>query len=556
VATQNITVPDIGGAENVEVIEVCVKPGDTVSKDDSLIVLESDKASMEIPAPLAGTVKSIQLKVGDKVSQGSALLVLETETETETEAEAAAAAASEPAKPAPAPAVVPVEAEPAPVAPPAPKAAAAAPVAALETIAVPDIGTSDAVEVIEVSVKPGDTLAEGDTMVVLESDKASMEVPAPKAGVVRALRIKVGDKVATGAALLDLETLGGAGAATAPVAEAPAPAPARGEIPSPAAPSAPVVSAAAEPAPQGDTEGGVYAGPAVRRLAREMSIDLARITGSGPKGRIQKDDVKAFVKELMESRGSPRAARGGAGIPAVPEIDFAQFGPIDTQPLTALQKAIVANMHRAWLNVPHVTQWDDADITDLEAFRETLKADAEQRGVKLSPLPFLFKAVAAALKANPKFCASLHNDGEHIVYKQYIHIGMAVDTPAGLVVPVLRDVDKKSIWEIAAETAELAQRAKERKLKVAEMQGACFTISSLGNIGGLGFTPIVNTPEVGILGVSKLQIKPVWNGSEFAPRKMLPLSLSYDHRAINGGDAGRFFQALNQLLGDIRRLVL
>jgi len=416
---------------------------------------------------------------------------------------------------------------------------------------------SDAVEVIEVSVKPGDTLAAGDTMVVLESDKASMEVPAPKAGIVRALNIKVGDKVSIGAAILQLETESAppvsvaSASAVTPVAAPSVVPPVRNEIPQPAA----SILASASDTANAETDGSVYAGPAVRRLAREMGIDLTRVPGSGPKGRIQKDDVKGFVKGLMENR-APARATGGAGIPSIPEVDFALFGEVDVQPLTSLGKAIASNMHRAWLNVPHVTQWDDVDITDLESFRDTLKAEGEKRGVKLSPLPFLFKACAAALKAHPKFNASLHADGEHIVYKKYVHIGMAVDTPAGLVVPVLRDVDKKSAWDIAAEAAELAQKAKDRKLKAADMQGGCFTISSLGNIGGLGFTPIVNTPELAILGVSKLTVKPLWTGSEFVPRKMLPLSLSYDHRAINGGDAGRFFATLNQLLSDIRRLVL
>lgn len=551
-ATQNLTVPDIGGSENVEVIEICVKVGDTVSKDDSLVVLESDKASMEIPAPMAGVVKAIQLKVGDKVSQGSPMLVLDvvgSESAPVAEPVAAPVSAQSAAAPVATVTAAPVQPVTAPV--------AASPVVAkggIETICVPDIGTSDTVEVIEISVAPGANLSEGDTMVVLESDKASMEVPAPKAGVVRALKIKVGDKIATGAPLLDLEVVASAAAtvanASAPVAAAiPV---ARNEIPQPAVSNATVVEAASS---AGDAS-GVYAGPAVRRLARELGIDLDQVVGSGPKGRIQKDDVKVFVKGLVENRAPARAATNSAGIPPIPEVDFAQFGAVDIQPLTSMGKVIASNMHRSWLNVPHVTQWDDADITDLEKFRESLKADAEKRGVKLSPLPFLFKACAAALKANPKFNASLHADGQHIVYKQYVHIGMAVDTPAGLVVPVLRDVDKKSIWDLAAEAAELAQKAKDRKLKVTDMQGGCFTISSLGNIGGLGFTPIVNAPELAILGVSKLTVKPVWNGSTFEPRKMLPLSLSYDHRAINGGDAGRFFSTLNQLLADIRRLVL
>ncbi len=551
-AIQNLNVPDIGGAENVEVIEVCVKPGDKVSKDDSLVVLESDKASMEIPSPASGTIKSIQLKVGDKVSQGKPMLVLEIE-------------GAEVSQPAEKPVEKKAEAAPAPVAKAAEQSAAASTTSSaiasstLESILVPDIGSSDTVEVIEVSVSIGAQLAEGDTMVVLESDKASMEIPAPKAGIVRALKIKVGDKVSSGAALLDLEIAPATATPAALQVTAPTAAPvatttSNSEILQPSFPG--VASAAlgsARVTTVSTSSSEVYAGPAVRRLAREMGIDLTRVPGSGPKNRIQKDDVKHFVKQLMENRAP---AAGITGIPAVPAIDFAQFGPIETQSLTGLQKAIASNMHRAWLNVPHVTQWDDADITELESFRETLKADAEKRGVKLSPLPFLLKACVAALKAHTKFNASLHADGEHIVYKQYFHVGIAVDTPAGLMVPVLRDVDKKSVWELAAEAAELAQKAKGRKLKPEEMQGGCFTISSLGNIGGLGFTPIVNTPEVAILGVSKLTVKPWWNGSEFVPRKMLPLSLSYDHRALNGGDAGRFFATLNQMLSDIRRLVL
>lgn len=410
-------------------------------------------------------------------------------------------------------------------------------------LTVPSLGGMTDLAVLHIAVKLGDVVNKDDTLIAIGSDLATLDIPAPMAGTVRSILLKVGDKVEQGSPMVVLDGDGSIG----PVAtEEKKPA-----SPPPKPDSAPVqVSQAGESAPAKDDD--IYAGPATRKLAREMGVDLANVAGSGPKNRVQKDDVKTFVKNRIEN-SPPRAA---LGIPAVPEIDFAQFGTVDIQPLTGLQKAIVANMQRAWLNVPHVTQWDDADITDLENFRDTLKSDMDRRGVKLSPLPFLFKAVAAALQAHPKFNASLHADGQRVVYKQYFHIGMAVDAPAGLMVPVLRDVDKKSVWELAAETAELAQKAKDRKLKPAEMQGACFTISSLGNIGGLGFTPIVNTPEVGILGVSKLTVKPVWNGSEFTPRKMLPLSLSYDHRAVNGGDAGRFFAMLNQLLGDIRRLVL
>lgn len=539
---QTIAVPDIGGAEDVEVIEISVAPGQQVQADDSLIVLESDKASMEVPSPVAGTVAEILLKVGDKVSQGKAILVLETAAADPAPAPAAAVAA------APVPEPQPAAPAPAPAPQPEPKPAAGGG-SAVETVAVPDIGGAENVDVIEVSVKPGAELAEGDTMIVLESDKASMEVPAPRAGTVRKVIVKEGDKVSQGAPILELEVSRAAPAAArdstpapaAPAAPAPAPAPAATPEPQPAA-----------AAPDGNGA-NVYAGPAVRKLAREMGIDLARVTGSGPKGRIQKDDVKSFVKELVEKRGS---AVGGAGIPPIPDIDFAQFGPVDVQPLSKTAKLTAANMQRNWLNIPHVTQIDDVDVTELEDFRESLKAEAQQRGVKVSPLPFLLKACAIALKAHPKFNASLHNDGEHIVYKQYVHIGIAVDTPIGLLVPVLQDVDRKSIWELAAESAELAAKARDRKLKPAEMQGGCFTISSLGAIGGNGFTPVINAPEVAILGVSRLSVKPVWNGKEFAPRKMLPLSLSYDHRAINGADAGRFFTYLNELLTDIRRLAL
>lgn len=547
---QTVVVPDIGGTEAVEVIEISVAPGATVKQEDSLVVLESDKASMEVPSPFAGKIIDIQLKVGDKVSQGHVILTMEV---ADDKAEPAAAKAPEAAKPAPAEPVA-----------PAPAAAAATPAAAaktksaassIESIAVPEIGGAENVDVIEISVKVGSVLAEGDTMIVLESDKASMEIPAPFAGTVKSIKVKEGDKVSAGALILELE-VSGASATPAPSQPAPQPGKAATANPPASAQFEPAPAPAQAPAkaaqPAGPASGEFYAGPAVRKLAREMGIDLSRVAGSGPKGRVQKDDIKQFVKQLMENRGG---SLSGA-LPPIPEIDFMQFGPIDVQPLSKLHKLTALNMHRSWVNLPHVTQFDDADITELEEFRETLKAEAERRGIRVSPLPFLMKACALALRAHPKFNASLLNDGEHIVFKKYVHIGMAVDTPTGLVVPVLRDVDRKSVWELAAETAEIAQKAKDRKLKPADMQGGCFTISSLGNIGGTGFTPIINAPEVAILGVSKLSIKPVWNGKEFVPRKMLPLSLSYDHRAVNGADAGRFFTYLNELLADIRRLVL
>lgn len=548
---QTIPVPDIGTDDAVDVIEIPVAVGDTVKPEDTLVVLESDKASMEVPSPAAGKIVEIKMKVGDKVKQGNPILIIESAATAKEEtpvaeketAKAAAPTASE--KPS---------AKKEKAAEKKTESAKAATKGTIEIISVPDIGGSENVDVIEVSAKVGVQLAEGDTMVVLESDKASMEVPAPKAGIVRALKIKEGDKVSAGNPILELEV--------APTAAKPAPEEKSVAAMQSAAPeikTAPVAASNRMPPKSAPASGNVYAGPAVRKLAREMGIDLEKISGTGPKSRIQKDDLKNFVKDLVEKRGGALFAigkGGGSGIPSLPEIDFAKFGEIEVQPLTKLNKLTATNMHRSWLNLPHVTQFDDADITELEEFRFSLKEEGDKRGIKITPLPFLLKACAIALKAHPKFNASLLNDGEHIVFKKYAHIGMAVDTSVGLMVPVVRDVDRKSIWELAAETADLANKAKDRKLKPDEMQGGCFTISSLGNIGGTGFTPIINAPEVAILGVSKLTTKPQWNGKEFVPRKMLPLSLSYDHRVVNGADAGRFFTFLNELLADIRRLVL
>ena len=538
-ATEIIKVPDLGGADEVEVIEVCVKAGDVIAEEDSLVVLESDKASMEVPAPKAGKVLAVLVNEGENIKEGDNLLELEIDGAAEAVAEEAPVAEAAPAK-----AEEPV---------PAPAASAGS---SVELICVPDIGTEDAVEVIEICVAKGDEITEGDSLIVLESDKASMEVPAPQSGVVVAVKLQEGAQVKQGDAILELKVEGAA--APAPASE---PAPAM----SPAAEARQSFTEPRQVSEQyqqvtGMTENRpsqeVHAGPAVRKMAREIGLDLSLVPGSGPKGRIIKDDVKFFIKNALSNKKQAPVATGGAGIPAVPEIDFAQFGEISVEPMSKLHKVTAANMHRSWLNVPHVTGFDDIDITDLEAFRQTLKAEAERAGVKVTPLPFLLKACAMALKANPKLNASLHADGESVVYKNYVHIGIAVDTPAGLMVPVIRDVDKKSIFELAAESAELAQKAKERKLKPAEMQGGTFTISSLGAMGGTGFTPIVNTPEVAILGVSRLDVKPRWNGSEFEPRKMLPVSLSYDHRAVNGADAGRFLVMLNSLLSDIRRMAL
>lgn len=547
-AKEQVVVPDIGGAEEAEVIELLVAVGDRVDVEQSLIVLESDKASMEIPSTVAGEVVELLVKEGDALAEGAPILVVENDAPAGTDAAAAEPAEAEQDEEPPA-----VQARPEPQ--------AAAPSAAepqTVTVVVPDIGTEDAVDLIEFSVQVGDSVAEGDSLVVLESDKASMEVPSPQDGEIVTWLVEEGAEVRQGDPLLTLQI---SGASPSPVEPARAASSAPDETPTAAAPSAaaqPAPAPAPAPAPsqaaKPTTSGAAYAGPAVRKLGRELGVDLARVSGTGPRGRVLKEDVHGFVKTAMSGGGE--SATTGTGIPAIPEVDFAAFGPVETVARSRLDKLTAVNMQRSWLNVPHVTQFEEADITDLEEFRAGLKAEAEKRGTRLTPMPFLLKAVAAALRENPKLCASLSADGEDLVYKQYVHIGMAVDTPAGLVVPVLRDVDQKSVWELAEEVLELAGRARDRKLKPAEMQGGCFTISSLGNIGGQGFTPIVNAPEVAILGVSRAEIKPVWDGSAFQPRKLLPLSLSYDHRVINGGDAGRFCTQLASLLADIRRLVL
>jgi pyruvate dehydrogenase E2 component (dihydrolipoamide acetyltransferase) len=529
-----VAVPDIGGAEGVDVIEISVAVGDWINEGDSLIVLESDKASMEIPSPASGEVLSITVKEGDKVSEGDEILILSGGEASPAEAEKAAEA---PVSPAPA------------------KQAAGG---GKQEVKVPDIGGAEGVDIIEVSVAEGDEINEGDSIIVLESDKASMEIPSPASGKVVSLAVKEGDKVSQGDLILTLETA----AAEAPAESAPEP-PKSEPAPAPAAP-APQQQAASRPqrsseklAEDVSSAGSeVYAGPAVRKLARQLGVQLNDVKASGPRGRITKDDIRDYVKSVMQSRPAAGGATAGAGIPPIPDIDFAQFGEIEMVKMSKIKKVTAANMTRAWLNVPHVTQFDDADITEMEEFRKSMKAEAEKSGVKLTPLPFLLKACAAALKAEPTFNVALHNDGEHIVQKKYVHIGVAVDTPNGLTVPVIRDVDKKGLFQLAEEALALAKKARDGKLMPNDMKGACFTISSLGAIGGTGFTPMVNAPEVGILGVSRASIQPVWNGKEFAPRQMLPLALSYDHRAVNGADAGRFMTYLVSVLSDVRRLLV
>ncbi|MEM1404603.1 MAG: dihydrolipoyllysine-residue acetyltransferase [Pseudomonadota bacterium] len=551
-AKETVLVPDIGGSDAAEVVEVLVAPGDTVEVDQGLIVLESDKASMEIPATMAGVVTEVLAKEGDELGEGAPVAVIESDAadadsasedaggegrtgaETSLESSAAQTAATQSS-----PVTSPEE----------PAASTAEP--QLIPVAVPDIGTDDEVDLVEVSVAVGDTLDEGDTIVVLESDKASMEVPSPAAGEVTAVHVSEGQSVKEGALLIDLRSAGSASVATessapvasdtrsaAPVAQAPVPAP------------EPKAKATTSDAPA--HSGEVYAGPAVRKLAREFGITLDLVPGTGPRGRVLKEDLHAFSKKAL----AKPAASGGSALPEVPEIDFSAYGLVDVVDRTKIDKVTAANMQRSWLNVPHVTQFDDADITEMETFRKGLKAEAEKRGTKLTPMPFLIKACAVALTRHEKINSSLSDGGDTLTYKRYVHIGMAVDTPAGLVVPVIRDVDQKSLWDISAEVLDLAAKARDRKLKPTDMQGAGFTISSLGAIGGRGFTPVVNTPEVAILGVGRASIQPVWDGAQFQPRQMLPLGLSYDHRVVNGGDAGRFMTELCELLGDIRKQLL
>ncbi|MFR0687944.1 dihydrolipoyllysine-residue acetyltransferase [Enterobacterales bacterium AE_CKDN230030158-1A_HGKHYDSX7] len=530
---ETIKVPDIGNGQG-EIIELMVKVGDRIEADQSLLTLESDKASMEIPAPKAGVVKAIKVKIGDTLKEGDDILELETE--------GSAPAAGTPAAASPAPSPEPTKAEEKP-------AAASAASGGVETIRVPDIGNGQG-NVIELMVKVGDAIEADQSLLTLESDKASMEIPAPKAGVVKAIKVKIGDTLKEGDEILELEVVGGAAAPQA-TAEKPAAAPAAKAEPARAPEATPVGAPSRDGAK-------VHAGPAVRMVAREFGVDLAQVKGTGPKGRILKEDVQLFVKEQLQrsKAGTAAGASGGAGIPPIPEIDFSKFGEVEEVAMTRLMQVGASNLHRSWLNVPHVTQFESADITEAEAFRVAQKAVAEKAGTKLTILPILLKACAHLLRELPDFNSSLAPSGKALIRKKYVHIGFAVDTPDGLLVPVIRDVDRKGLLQLALEAAELAEKARTKKLSADAMQGACFTISSLGHIGGTGFTPIVNAPEVAILGVSKATMQPVWDGKAFQPRLMLPLSLSYDHRVINGAAAARFTRRLGEVLGDIRSLLL
>ena len=559
-ALVNIQVPDIGDFDEVGVIELLVKVGDTVKAEQSLITVESDKASMEIPSSHAGVVKELKIALGDKVKQGSVIAVVES-------ADAGAAAA-------PAAAPAPAAAAPAPVAAaaPAPAAAAAAPAAAGPVeVRVPDIGDFKDVAVIEMLVKVGDTIKVEQSLFTVESDKASMEIPSPAAGVLKELKVKIGDTVNIGDLVAVLE---GAATAAAPAA---APAPVAAAAPAPVAAAAPSVAAAAPAAstasvpvpahqPGTPTAGLPHASPSVRKFARELGVPIDEVKGTGPKGRITQDDVAAFTKQVMagavqtkaQAAKAPAAASGGSGVGLDllpwPKVDFTKFGPVERKDLSRIKKISGANLHRNWVVIPHVTNHDDADITDLEAFRVQFNKENEKSGVKVTMLAFMIKAAVAALKKFPEFNSSL--DGDQLVMKNYFHIGFAADTPNGLVVPVIKDADQKGIVQISKEMGELAAKAREGKLAPADMQGGCFSISSLGGIGGRYFTPIINAPEVAIMGVCKSSIEPKWDGKQFAPRLMLPLSLSWDHRVIDGAAAARFNVYFASLLADFRRIVL
>ena len=595
-ADELIKVPDIGGAEGAEVVEVLVSPGDAIDVEQSLVVVESDKASMEIPAPIAGVVSELRVAVGDSVSEGDVILALAAESgaagtddapataeqegvdassqddqeasertkASEMSAEGAAGQGQDPAA--------------APSAPASTSASGLEDAATVIDVVIPDLGSDEGADLVELLVPVGGQVEEGDSLVLLESDKASMEVPAPAAGTVTEWLMETGTMVKEGAVIARLAIDG----ASKPSMQSEGGT--NGAQPEPLAPGeqreenaqATAVTAAAlvsdEDASHLDTHevatlsaprGGerpaalsepdaVYAGPAVRKLAREFGVTLSQVKGTGARGRILKEDLQQHVAQALAAEPSSN----GAGLPAIPEQDYARFGAIEKTARSRIDKVTANNMVRSWLNIPHVTQFDDADISDMERFRKELKSEAADRGVRLTPLPFILKACAVALREHPKLKSSLADGGETLVMKHYCHIGMAVDTPAGLVVPVLRDVDKKSIWELAAETVALAERARDKQLRPDDMQGGVFTVSSLGAIGGRGFTPIINAPEVAILGVGRAAVQPVWDGEVFRPQTLLPLALSYDHRVVNGGDGGRFLNELTSLLGDVKRMVM
>ena len=524
-----VVVPDMGNFADVGVIEVLVKPGDRVEVDTPLVTLETEKATMDVPSTAAGIVESVHVQAGGRISAGGLVVTLKGEGAAEAPAAAPAAAAAAPA----------------------PAAAAPAPVAVPQSleVRVPDMGNFTEVGVIDILVNVGDTVAVDTPLVTLETEKATMDVPSTAAGVVEAIHVQKGGKVSAGGLVVTVKGVATVAAASA-AAPAPAPVAAVAPVAAPAKAAAPV-HAPAPVVPATINEAGfskAHAGPSVRKLARELGVDLAQVKGTGPKSRVTHEDVKAWVKQAL-SGGAARAG-GGAGLPAVPAVDFAQFGAVEVKPLNRVQKISGPRLHASWVNLPHVTQFDEADITDLEAARQKLKDKAASEGVKLTPLAFIIRACVKALQEFPTFNASLDASGQNLVLKKYVHIGFAADTPNGLLVPVIRDADKKDVYEIARALADLSDRARKGKLSGSEMQGGCFTVSSLGGIGGTAFTPIINAPEVAILGVSRSQMKPLWKDNAFVPRMMLPLSLSYDHRVIDGANGARFSTYLAQLLAN------
>lgn len=554
---EKVYVPDVGEAAEVEVVELLVGEGDTINADDSLLVLESDKASMEVPSPIGGKVVSIAVKLGDTVEEGT--LLVEIETEAEAPAESADQPDSE-AGPEGDPTAGSTDetqetagtADNAASEPASSGRSAEPKVEQSRMLSVPDVGDAQEVVVVEILVNPGDSVAEGDSLVVLESDKASMEIPADGAGVVQQVLVQEGDEVKEGDPLVTL--IGEVPLSEVPEVEATAPAADEPATEKQAAPAADPKPPAPTPAPekQCGKADKVYAGPAVRKQAREYGVDIAEVKGTGRKGRILKEDIQEHVK----SRLATASSGSGTGIPEIPEVDFSRFGETEQKPFSRIRQASARNLHRSWLNVPHVTQFDEADVTELEDFRKAQNLERQAEGVKLTPLAFLVRAVVDALQTYPQFNASLAPGSEGLILKHYINIGIAVETADGLVVPVLKDADKKGVVQLAAECAELAAQARDKKLPMDAMQGATFTISSLGGIGGTAFTPIVNAPEVAILGVSRTKVEPVYDGEAFAPRTILPLSLSYDHRAIDGAEAARFTSHLARVLSDIRRVIL
>jgi len=573
---QLIKVPDIGGAEGAEVVEVLVAVGDHLALEQSVIVVESDKASMEIPANLAGTVTALRVAVGDAISEGDVILAIDVVSSVQGDSELGQLDASSPVSDATASASDPVAgvaidltavnepqrdetsvavASRTEASGEAPGAQEATQGASLSVV-IPDLGSDQGAELVECLVAVGSAVEEGDSLVLLESDKASMEVPAPAAGVMTEWLVSVGSTVKQGdlIALMNVTTAPAPPSNDALVTDQESEPPRSAPTPAVTAvkgESQPVTHERVDPISDSE-QSAVYAGPAVRKLAREFGVALTQVTGTGARGRIQKEDLQQHVAQAL----SESAFGSGAGLPTIPEPDYARFGQVERVSRSRVERLTADNMVRAWLNIPHVTQFGDADVSDLEDFRQTLKQEAANKALRLTPLPFIVKACAVALSHHPKLQSSLADGGDSLVFKHYCHIGMAVETPGGLVVPVIRDADNKTIWQLAEEIASLAQRARDKQLKPDEMQGGVFTVSSLGAIGGDGFTPIINAPEVAILGVGCASVQPVWDGDAFQPRTRLPLALSYDHRVVNGGDGGRFLAEVSSLLGDVRRLIL